>query len=172
MTCSLYYDLFAPDHYNVQVFFLSFFLFLAGIALYVVGARFPGKSSLLTIKSYFRIGGIGFALAWALGGIYIISGRNADYDRLLALHSSGQERVIVGVITNFSSFGPRPHSRPKETFNVNDVTFAYPPDDPTVMLGFNQLRSKDGPLQDNVLVRINYIEDRIVRLEICDRTNP
>jgi hypothetical protein len=48
---------------------------------------------------------------------------------------------------------------------------AYPPDDPTVMLGFNQLRSKGGPLQDNVLVRLNYIEDWIVRLEICDPAN-
>jgi hypothetical protein len=55
---------------------------------------------------------------------------------------------------------------------MNGVTFAYPPDDPTVMPGFNQLRSKGGPLQDNVFVPVNYIRDRIVRLETCDPANP
>jgi hypothetical protein len=151
-----------------------FFSFLVGMALYVVGGRFSRKGSLLSVILYlnFRIGGIGFALAAAVLGTYTIDRRNVDYDRLLALHSSGKESVIVGVITNFSPFGPRPHSRPKETFVINDVTFAYPPDNPTVMLGFNQLRSRGGPLHDNLLVRINYIEDRIVRLEICDSANP
>jgi hypothetical protein len=174
MTCSLYYDLFARDYYNVWIFLLSSLLFLTGIALYIVGGRFSGKGSLVSSILYlnFRIGGIGFALAWAVLGIYFINKRNADYDRLFALRSSGQERVVEGVVTNFSPFGPRPHSRPKETFAVNDVTFAYPPDDSTVMLGFSQLRSKGGPLRDNVLVRVNYIEDRIVRLEICNSANP
>jgi hypothetical protein len=156
------------------MFLLSFFFFLVGIALHVVGGRFSGRSSLVSSILYlnFRIGGIGFALAWAVAGFYTIDRRNVDYDRLLALHSSGQESVAAGIITNFSPFGPRPHSRPKETFVINDVTFAYPPDNPTVMLGFNQLRSSGGPLHDNVLVRINYIEDRIVRLEICSPANP
>src|SRR5450756_1003428 len=174
MTCSSYYDLFARDYYNVWIFLLSSFLFLVGIALHIVGGRFSGKGSLLSIILYlnFRIGGIGFALGWAVMGTYIINGRNADYDRLLAQRSSGQEHVIVGTITNFSPFGPRPHSRPKETFDVDNVTFAYPPDNPTVMLGYDQLTSKGGPLHDNLLVRINYIDDRIVRLEICDSANP
>jgi hypothetical protein len=162
--------LFARDDYNLWVSILSFFLFLLGVAFYVVGGRFSGKSSLLSFIFYlnFRIGGIGFALAWAFAGVYIVHGRNVDFDRLLALHSSGQERMVEGVVTNFSPFGPRPHSRPKETFVLNNVTFAYPPDDSTTMLGFSQLRSRGGPLHDNVLVRINYIEDRIVKLEICD----
>jgi hypothetical protein len=78
----------------------------------------------------------------------------------------------MGIVTNFSPFGSRPHSRPKETFAVNNVTFSYPPDDREIMLGFNQVRRMGGPLHDNLLVRMNYIEDMIVRLETCNPVNP
>jgi hypothetical protein len=170
MTCTLYYDLFAPTPYNLRMLLLSFVFLLVGITLYLVGGRFSGKKSLLSFILFlnFRIGGIGFALAWAVIGPYTIHSRNADYDRLLALQSLGEESVAVGTVGNFSPFGPRPHSRPKETFVVNGVSFAYPPDDPNTMLGFNQLRSQGGPLRDGLPVRVDYIGDRIVGLEICD----
>lgn len=134
------------------------------------GGRLRGKNALVwrILYSNLRLGGIGFALAWAIMGAYAISARNADYDRLLALHSSGKENVVAGPVTNFSAFGPRPRSRAKETFEVNGVPFAYPPDNSMTMLGFGQLRSQGGPLHDNLSVRVGYIEGRIVKLEICN----
>ena len=170
MNCALYYDLFARDYYNVQIFALSCLLTCAGVALYSLGRRFRGKSTLVLRILYLnlRFGGIGFALAWPVMGAYTINARNTDYHQLLALHSSGKENVVAGLVTNFSPFGPRPHSHPKETFEVSGVPFAYPPDDSMTMLGFSRLRSQGGPLHDNLPVRISYIEDRIVKLEICN----
>jgi hypothetical protein len=166
MTCSLYYDLFTRDYSNVWLFILFCFFSFVRIALCIVGGIIFENRPLLRFN--FRAGGIGVALTAAVLGIYIPYKRNADYDRLFALHSSGQESAVVGTVTNFSPLGPRPHSRHKETFDVNNVTFAYPPDDSELMLGFKQLRSVGGPLHENVLVRISYIEDSIVRLEICN----
>ncbi len=166
----LYYDLFARDYYNAWVFTLSCLLSCVGIALYFLGGRFRGKNAIFSRILYLnlRVGGIGFALAWAVLGAHTISARNADYDRLLSLRSSGKENVVAGLVTNFSPFGPRPRGRPKETFEVNGVPFAYPPDDSMTVLGFSQLGSRGGPLHDNLSVRLSYIEDRIVKLEICN----
>ena len=170
MNCALHYDLFARDDYNVWLVIVSFSLFLVGIALHLAGGRFSRNGFLVSriLRRIFRGGGIGFALAWAVMAVYVINARNADYDRLLALHSSGKESVVTGIVTNFSPFGPRPHGRPKETFEVEGVPFAYPPDNSTTMLGFSKLSGRGGPLRDNLSVRVSYIEDRIVRLEICN----
>ena len=72
---------------------------------------------------------------------------------------------------NFSALGTNNNRR--ETFSVNGVMLIYPPDDPSmVTTGFYQIKAKGGPIHDGVFARINFIEDRIVRLEVCETPMP
>jgi hypothetical protein len=174
MKCQLYYDLFAQEYQNWLFLAACMTASVVGFVSYIIGGWFSAGRSLVSYILYMSLrgGGLLVGVASCVVGIYQTYRGYADYERLFNLHSRTQESLVDGTVTDFSSFGSRRSRIPKETFTVNGIMFAYPPDALMVMPGFNQIRATGGPIHDGAFVRVSFIEDRIVRLEVCEPPNP
>jgi hypothetical protein len=96
-----------------------------------------------------------FAFVWVIiSSIQLISGHSSlrsDYDH-------GRFKVVKGLVKNFNS------GRRLESFTVRGVKFEYAYY--TVTPGFNRMASRGGPMREGLPVRMSYIDDFIVKLEI------
>jgi hypothetical protein len=100
-------------------------------------------------------GGLTAILAFTSGYAEYRSARNA----LEARHYA----VVEGLVTNFVPMPYGGHS--EESFTVGGKTFTY--SDFNLTAGFNNTRSHGGPIDAGELVRVSYIGNTILRLEIA-----
>lgn len=102
---------------------------------------------------------IGFACVWssvAFGGIF------TEYLNLRSKYRQGQFSVVEGYVTNFRPMSYEGHKN--ECFSVRSETFCY--SDYTITAGFNNSASRGGPIREGLPVRLSYIGNTIVRLEV------
>jgi hypothetical protein len=88
-----------------------------------------------------------------------------DYDSLRNDYNKGHYREVSGAITDFIDSGPdmQPGT---EKFSIAGVPFSY--SRYSVAPGFRKTHAEGGPLRNGLSVKIRYIGQTIVRLEICE----
>lgn len=102
-----------------------------------------------------------FAVAWTA---VVFIATTGQYRSLKSAEDHGYLRVVQGVVKNFH---PMPYTgHAMETFEVNGVHFSY--SDYVSTAAFNNTAAHGGPIREGLPVRISYVGNAIVRLEICE----
>ena len=102
---------------------------------------------------------LGFACLWS--GL-VFTSTFSEYLRLRSAYRRGQFSVVEGSVTNFRPMPYEGHQ--DECFSVRSETFCY--SDYGVTAGFNNSASHGGPIREGLPVRVSYIGNTIVRLEV------
>jgi hypothetical protein len=144
-----------------QVIYPAWWLTAVGIVIISIGALiFSAKrrSSDLTEK-LLPIGFMFFGLLWLAGGAF-------NYFEVLKVRAAvkaGNYEVVEGIVRDFV---PMPYSGGgKESFSVNGRWFSY--SDFHLGIGFNQSKSHGGPIREGLKVKVSFIGESIVKLEIA-----
>jgi hypothetical protein len=125
------------------------FVFIGGVYVcFVRGSR--------RLAGYFFIG---FACLWS--GV-IFSSMLREYVALRSAYRRSQFSVVEGRVTDFHPMPYQGHQ--SECFSVRSQTFCY--SDYEVTAGFNNSASHGGPIREGLPVRVSYIGNTIVRLEV------
>src|SRR5262245_10554228 len=133
------------------------FIAIAGLLLILQrGGVIKGTSPLSTASPYFM--GL-FALLWT---VVTFGWTYGEYRSLQRALSSGQVQVIEGEVTNFVPMPYQGHAM--ERFDVGAYHFEY--SDYVVTAGFNHTSSHGGPIRAGLRVRVTFVGDTIVRLEV------
>lgn len=115
---------------------------------------FRGRTRRIFIWVFFL-----FAVVWTA---VAFAGTLSQYLSLKHAYDDGRASVVEGEVHNFR---PMPYSgHADESFEVNGVHFRY--SDYNVTAGFNNTASHGGPVRDGLPVRITYLGNAILRLEI------
>jgi hypothetical protein len=159
--CSLEYDLLINGYENW--WFPALGLLAGGaaaLAYFSLGYAFrqPMNSN---VKYTFVVAMV-FCPAWAIAAFLWT---RSDYTELAQRYSEGVFSEVSGKIENFDKLVPSGRTG-DERFTVNGTDFYY--SQYTASAGFRKTRSAGGPLRNDLFVRIRYIGNAIVRLEVCD----
>jgi hypothetical protein len=106
--------------------------------------------------SYFMVV---FACLWSG---FAFSTMFSEYLSLRSEYRKGQFSVVEGRVTNFHPMPYEGHQ--DECFSVQAETFCY--SDYAITGGFNNAASHGGPIREGLPVRVSYIGNTIVRLEV------
>lgn len=102
---------------------------------------------------------LAFSILWTLAACI---STYAEYSRLSAAVQDGRVEVVEGIVR---SFDPMPASGHKmERFCVERVCFSY--SDFVVTNAFNQTASHGGPIRDGLRVRVTFVGNDIVKLQV------
>ena len=102
---------------------------------------------------------LGFAAVWSLTAFTSTYG---EYRRLRAAEQQGELRTVEGPVQDFH---PMPWSgHAMERFCVQGRCFAY--SDFVVTAGFHRTAAYGGPMRAGLPVRVSYLGDAIVKLEV------
>jgi hypothetical protein len=102
---------------------------------------------------------LGFGCLWS--GL-TFSAMYSEYAGLRSAYRTGNFLVVEGPVSNFH---PMPYGgHQNECFSVRSETFCY--SDYAVTAGFNNSSSHGGPIREGLPVRVSFIGDSIVRLEV------
>jgi hypothetical protein len=102
----------------------------------------------------------GFAVYWTL---FAFGSTYGEYRSLRGAMASGQAQVVEGVVEDFVPMPPEGHAL--ESFTVGGHHFAY--SDYFETGAFNQTASHGGPIRAGLPVRVTFVGDDIVRLEVA-----
>ena len=100
-----------------------------------------------------------FSATWSTIAYVALHG---SYVRAQYAYRSGRYSIIEGQVENFRAMPYEGHS--EECFTIRSHSFCY--SDYVMMPGFNQTSSHGGPIKQNLKVRLAYIGNTILRLEI------
>lgn len=100
-----------------------------------------------------------FACLWSG---FAFSTMLSEYLSLRSAYRKGQFSVVEGRVTNFHPMPYEGHQ--EECFTVQAETFCY--SDYVITGGFNNATSHGGPIREGLPVRVSYIGNTIVRLEV------
>ena len=103
---------------------------------------------------------LSFALLWTL--ITFVS-TYGQYSSLTKSVSNGGARIVEGVVTNFKPMPVTGHAM--EKFCVSDACFEY--SDYVIVGGFNNTASHGGPIREGLSVRVTYVGNSILKLEVA-----
>jgi hypothetical protein len=157
-------------YYNLQqTGYPSWWIFGVGLLFISVGTIFFLARNNRSFNSMFEssefqrkvmpIFAIIFGMLWlgagALNYSYFAELRNAA--------QNGKAKVVEGPVKEFVPMPYEGHA--DESFVVNGHRFAY--SDYDLTKGFNQTQSHGGPIREGLQVRITYIDDKIIKLEIA-----
>jgi hypothetical protein len=134
-----------------------------GATLIVIRKRLPGwwRRHPLT-SSMFAFFFFGFAVLWTL--ISFVSTYH-DYLSLSSTKEANRASVVEGLVTNFKPMPATGHAM--EIFCVQGVCFEY--SDYVITAGFNNTSSHGGPIREGLPVRVTYVGNSIVKLEVAKR---
>ncbi|MBD1575662.1 hypothetical protein HC723_04240 [Vibrio sp. S11_S32] len=105
-----------------------------------------------------------FAVLWTLlAGL----GIGLIQYQLRSDYAEGNYEIVEGIVENFEPMPYEGHQ--SESFTVNGIKFKY--SDFRVTSGFNNTKSHGGPIRENLPVRISYIGNTIIKLEVGTRAN-
>ena len=139
-------------------FILTPLLFIVfGIAMVKGWVEFKGKRP----SKYFGYFFIGFSLR---GEILLIVDSSTKYVDMKRELRSGQYRIVEGGVEDFvplQDFGNK-----RESFSVNAVRFSY--SDFINTQCFNTSSTHGGPIRANLRVRISYVDNCILKLEVAE----
>jgi len=121
-------------------------------------AAWRGHPRLAAAFSYFVLG---FAVLWTSLTFY---STYHEYLELAAARTSNEARIVEGVVTNFRPMPITGHAM--ESFCVNRGNcFDY--SDNVITAGFNNTSSHGGPIREGLNVRVMFVGNSIVRLEVA-----
>jgi len=142
---------------------LGSILLLVGAWLIAARDRLPR-----TTLPFFRVFPFlffGFAVVWT---IVMSAASYREYRELTAALKGNRLLSVEGRVTDFR---PAPYTgHTLERFCVRGVCFAY--SDFVHTFGFHKTMSHGGPIHDGLEVRISYVGNVIVRLEIANSGGP
>jgi hypothetical protein len=133
-----------------------------GIGFMLIGLtqlRLAKKGVLRSCRNWSRYLFVGFAILWTLmtsisiGGAYL-----SDCSAL----RSGKAAYVEGPVENFVPMPSTGHAM--ERFDVKGVAFSY--SDYVITPGFNRTSSHGGPIRGGLYVRIWYLKNDILKLEV------
>ena len=130
---------------------LKFYKYLPG---------WPVKS--LRFKKGVAICCLGFCVIWTSVAFFTTY---SQYRSLITALERGAYQTAQGVVTDFVPMDNSGHSY--ESFTVDGKTFEY--SDYVVTAGFNRTQSQGGPIRDGLKVRITYVDNVIIRLEVASQ---
>ena len=104
---------------------------------------------------------LGFSLFWTVIAFGTTFG---EYVRLTSAVRSRQVQWVEGPVEDFVPMPYEGHAM--ESFSVHGKRFEY--SDYFVTSGFNKTASHGGPITAGRLVRVGYVGDAIVRLEVAE----
>jgi hypothetical protein len=138
-------------------------IFVAIGALIVANRRnLPGAwSKRPKSSSAFSFFFLGFAILWTVTSFM---STYAEYRSLTQADTKHESRVVEGTVTEFKPMPVTGHAM--EKFCVSDTCFEY--SDYIVTGGFNNTSSHGGPIRAGLQVRVTYVDNTIVRLEVAD----
>jgi hypothetical protein len=140
----------------------------AGVGFVILGAgliwasrRYRWRLS----KSWVGYFMVVFASLWSIGTFTTL---HSEYVHLQTAYREGQFSVVEGLVHDFQ---PMPYEGHRdECFSVESTTFCYSDYGPSA--GFNNSKSHGGPIEEGVPVRVSYVGETIVRLEVKDDALP
>ena len=156
----------APDQYNVVFDFTrsgsEWWFPAAGSVFFLIGGFLiwlgRGNRGPLN-RSFVGYTFVGFACLWS---VLALSKMIPDYQRARSAYLSGNYSVVQGLVTDFQPMPYQGHG--EECFTVESETFCY--SDYEVTLGFNNTASHGGPIREGLPVRVSFIGNTILRLEV------
>ena len=144
-------------HWWAPAFGLIFLLL--GI-LFVFRTGFFPKTSPVRTKTV----GLFFIVFSSIWITLVLLTTGSAYLRARQAYREGSFQTVEGVVQGFV---PMPYSgHAMESFSVNGKVFRY--SDYAETPGFNRTRSHGGPIHEGLPVRIEYIGNIILKLEIVD----
>jgi hypothetical protein len=123
-----------------------------------------GEAKSRGVNVLFGYGMIGFACLWS--GV-MFSSTFGEYVRVRSAYRRSQFKVVEGRVADFRPMPYEGHQ--DECFSVQSQTFCY--SDYEVTAGFNNSASHGGPIRDGLPVRVSYVGNTIVRLEVSNPPN-
>jgi hypothetical protein len=87
-----------------------------------------------------------------------------EYRSLIKSYEVGHSSEIEGEVTNYLPWGQNKFG---ESFQVGGVPFLVSP--AWFQESFNSVQSTGSPIHDGVFVKLGYVGNKIIRLEVCDR---
>jgi hypothetical protein len=132
----------------------------AGAVLVVARKHLPGSWGKRPLaSSVFAFSFLGFAVFWTLTSFI---GTYRDYSFASGAIESGHASVAEGVVTDFVPMPVTGHAT--ESFCVTGKCFRY--SNYEITAGFNNTTSHGGPIREGLPVRVTYIGNVILKLEI------
>ena len=155
--------------FEFSFFDWSEFLMVAGSASFaLIGmAMFSKRKQMTEGRSKFAVWYTnGFVTVFTGFAIFLtlLSGFAMGRERLSlrAQYQAGEFKVVEGVVEDFV---PEPYEgHQDESFTVNGVPFSY--SYYNITPGFSQSASHGGPIRTGLPVRISYIDNLILKLEV------
>jgi hypothetical protein len=134
---------------------------IAGVGLVLFRGHFPGWwGKRPGASSVFAFSFLGFALLWTAIAFFSTSN---EYSSLSSSKAEGNVAIVEGPVTDFK---PMPYSgHAIESFCVEGKCFSY--SDYVVTSGFNNTSSHGGPIREGLQVRVSYVDNAIVKLEVA-----
>ena len=153
-----------------QVRYPGWWIFGVGLFFVCVGTTFFLLRKNQALSSTFDMS-MGFKrdvmpiFAAAFGLLWIVIG-GLNYAHFASLRTMARNENVDIVEGKVTDFVPMPYEgHADETFVVGGHRFAYSEYDETK--GFNHTRSHGGPMNEGLQVRITYVDDSILKLEIA-----
>jgi hypothetical protein len=141
----------------------AFGLIFVAIGILLVANRknLPGQwSNYPLASSAFAFFWLGFSVFVTLTMFYV---SYTDYSSLSSARSAGQARIVHGPVRDFVPMPVTGHAM--ERFCVTDECFEY--SDYVATAGFNNTSSHGGPIKEGLQVRVTYVGNSIIRLEVA-----
>jgi len=150
----LVYDIRNAGYIGWGVTATALIAILTGIVVMVARKSLDRRGA--TIFTYLILGivGIWTAAAWI--------SMHREYSIAASALEIGSAPVVQGHVSKFEPMPYVGHS--KERFCVEDRCFSYSDFDPTV--GFNNTTSHGGPIKAGIPVRVTFVGNTIVKLEV------
>lgn len=89
-----------------------------------------------------------------------------EYTKLQKAYRLGNFSVVQGTVENFHPMPPQGHA--SECFSVTDQTFCYA--NTVISASFNQDSAHGGPIRAGLPVRVSYIGEDILKIEVRTAT--
>ena len=143
--------------------FPAFGLIFVAVGVVLVAGRksLPGWwASRPRASNAFTFYFLGFAVVWTL---VAFASTYTQYSSLSRARAASDVHIVEGVVSRFTPMPASGHAM--EKFCVSDACFEY--SDFVISAGFNNTSSHGGPIREGLLVRIAYVGNSIVKLEVA-----
>jgi hypothetical protein len=131
-----------------------------GILLVVFRRRIPRwNTRSRTARIIFPYGFLCFAALWTAVAFLTTY---SDYRQASQTRAANTANIVEGLVTNFVPMPVTGHAM--ESFCVKAVCFNY--SDFAVTAGFNRTSSHGGPIREGLPVRVTYLGNTILKLEV------
>lgn len=166
MECRVVFDLLTAGYQYLEVVQLGVVATLSGLLIWCFVYRNKPGGFWYTI--FVKGSPLGFSAAWLYFVLVEGGGSYLSYLNLANAYRAGLSSQVEGPVIEV--FSPAPgQRRDKVSFRIGDKLLAYP------LRGFEpgfRPSDRDNPVREGAILRVRYIDDSIVRLEMCRRDTP